>query len=103
MAPLEKELQVELLDRYEKWKTVGYSNSYFMEMVRETKNKKVYKGPVQTVRDLLLGEPGKGFTTLVRAGKVQWTVEALITSDPKWEGLFTERELKKAAARLAAA
>jgi PQQ enzyme repeat len=34
-----------------------------------------------------------------RAGKLNWTVEALIL-DPKWKPLFTELELQKAAARI---
>jgi hypothetical protein len=54
---------------------------------------------VGTVRYLLQSDPSSGFKDLVRAGKLNWTVEALIL-DPKWKPLFTELELQRAAARI---
>ena len=104
MSELENELEQALLDRWQKWKLVGYHNSWFKQMVAKTKNVRVYKGPVGTVRHLLQSKDiGPGFKTLVRAGKPEWTVEALL-QDPKWRGLpLTDLEWKKARARYQAA
>jgi hypothetical protein len=101
MTNLERELQSALLALHRKWKTVHYYNSWFLEMVTETRNTKLYKGPLRTVRDLLASDTAKAFRVLGEAGKAHWTVEFLIL-EPKWKGLFTEDELRKAHARLAA-
>lgn len=102
MLPLEKELESELLNLYERWKATGPPKNIFLRMVKKTRDKRLYKGPVGTVRYLLIGEPASGFKDLVRAGRLDWTVEALILQ-PKWKPLFSDRELAKAKARIAAA
>ena len=68
-------------------------------MVKKTKDVRLYKGPVGTVRYLLNGPPSVGFIDLVRAGKADLTVEALVIQ-PKWSSLFTKAELETAQARL---
>jgi hypothetical protein len=100
VAPLEGELEIALLDLYEKWKKIPHYDLRFKEMVSKTKHIRFYKGPVATVRDLLLGELSNTFRILVKAGRIDWTVEWLITTDLKWEPLLTERMLKKAKARI---
>jgi hypothetical protein len=97
MSELEKQLEAELLALYEKWKPP--SRNVFLRMVKKTKDQRLYKGPVGTVRYLLNGPPSVGFIDLVDAGKTDLTVEALIIQ-PKWSSLFTEAELEKARTRL---
>jgi hypothetical protein len=67
--------------------------------VKRTKNAALYRGPVKTVKFLLDRPEPPGFTDLVRAGKSDLTVEALILQ-AKWKPLFTQTELDTAAKRL---
>jgi hypothetical protein len=89
MSELEKQLEAELLALYEKWKPP--SRNVFLRMVKKTKDKRLYKGPVGTVRYLLKRPPSVGFIDLVDAGKADLTVEALVIQR-KWSPLFTEAE-----------
>jgi hypothetical protein len=100
MTPLETELESALLDLYEKWKTIGPPKNIFLRMVKKTRDKRLYKGPVGTVR-YLLNKPTltEGFVSLVRAGKLEWTVEALVL-EPKWNTLFKPSELDKVKSRI---
>ena len=100
MNPLEKELELALLDLYEQWKQVGKPKTYFLQMVRKGKNLRIYKGPVGTVR-YLINKPTltDGFVSLVRSGKKHWTVESLILQ-PKWKDLFGPADLERARIRL---
>jgi len=97
---IEKELDTELRSLYYKWRTIGYPAGYFWRMLT-SKDPGYGKGPLGTVRHLLGGEPsmGSGFMRLLRANKLEWTVEALLL-DPKWKPLFTDLELQKAKSRL---
>ena len=103
MSPLEKELEIELLAIYEKSGTVGYWPRYFKRMLT-CPSPRFYKGPVGTVRHLMLGEAGptSGFRRLVKAGKPMWTVEWLIAKNSKWQPLFVKSDwvLRKAQARV---
>src|SRR5947209_1877515 len=89
MTPLEKELETELLAIYQKCSTIGYHPTYFKRMLIAS-NPQFYKGPVRTVRHLMLGKPSpqSGFRRLVQAGKLEWTVEWLIAQNPKFHPLF---------------
>ena len=106
MTPLEKELETELLGIYDKCGLIDYYPRYFKRMLT-CSNPTFYKGPVGTVRHLMLGEAGplSGFRRLVKAGKLTWTVEWLIVKDPKWHPLFAKSPwvLEKAEARIRAA
>jgi hypothetical protein len=102
MTPLEKELEVALLGLYEQWKRSGAPKNFFLQMVKKTKNKRLYKGPIGTVRHLLNKAPAAGFVSLVQAGNLDLTVEALIL-DSKWKELFSSTELDEARSRIAAA
>ncbi len=100
---LEGEFEIALLDLYRKWKRIPYHNLRFKEMVTKTNHIRFYKGPVATVIHLLRSEPCSTFKVLVEAGRIEWTVEWLITTDPKWKPLLTDRMFKKAKARIKAA
>jgi hypothetical protein len=95
MAPLERELQSALLELHRKWGTIGYHAHYFKRML-VCDDPRYVKGPVGTVQHLLAGELslGSGFKRLVKAGKVDWTVEALLR-EPKWKPLFMFQSPKK--------
>jgi hypothetical protein len=103
MTPLEKELEAELLAIYEKSGTIGYWPRYFKRMLT-CPDPQFYKGPVGTVRHLMLGEAGptSGFRRLVEAGKPTWTVEWLIAKNAKWHPLFEKSDwvIKKAQSRI---
>jgi hypothetical protein len=104
MTPLEKELETALLGLYDKWKGISYRANYFKRMLM-SRDPRYRKGPIGTVRHLLTGDvmPASGFRRLVKAGKLDWTVEALL-QDPKWKDLpLTELEWNKARSRYQAA
>ena len=90
MSPLEIELQDDLLSLYERWKAIGPPKNIFLRMVKQTRDKRLYKGPVGTIRfPLCKREPSEGFRSLVQAGKQELTIEALIL-DTKWKPLFDD-------------
>lgn len=53
MSELEKELENEMLDLYEHWKSFSRPKNIFLRMVKRTRDTRLYKGPVGTVRFLL--------------------------------------------------
>jgi hypothetical protein len=102
MSPLEKELEIALLNLYESWKAFGRPKNIFLRMVKKTADERLYKGPSGTVRFLLAKPfPSTGFLDIVRSGHRDLTVEALILQ-PKWKQLFTDWDYlcKKAKVRL---
>jgi len=104
VTALEGDLEIALLDLYQKWKQIRHYDVRFKEMVTKTKHRiGFYKGPVATVRHLLLGKPSNTFRVLVERGRIDWTVEWLITADRKWKPLLTDRMIQKAKARIKAA
>ena len=102
-ATLENDLKIALQDLSRKWETIPYRNRWFNEMMSEAENNRRYRGPVGTVRHLLLGRPTNAFNVVVEAGRIEWTVEWLIASDPKWKPLLSDWMLAKAKARIKAA
>lgn len=105
MSDLEKELEAELLAILRKCETLNppYQPTYLMRMLTST-NPRYYKGPVGTVTWLMIGKErtGIGFNRLVKEGKLDWTIEALI-QDPKWKPLFPDWVIANAKARINAA
>jgi hypothetical protein len=71
ISALEGELGVALLDLYQKWRKIHYYNLRFKEMVTKTRHIRFYKGPVDTVRHLLLGETSDMFRFLVQANRIE--------------------------------
>ena len=98
MSDLEKELETALMQRYDQWRTIGYTATYFKRML--TPGDPISKGPVATVKHLMAREGRSlGFERLLNANKLEWTVEALL-QDPKWKPLFKANEIAIAKARL---
>jgi hypothetical protein len=99
MATLEQELEKALLERYKLWKDIRYTAKYFKRML--TPSDRIYKGAVETVKHLMgkkLTEKS-GFERLKKAGRLEWTVEALL-ADEKWHPLFEDWELERARQRV---
>ena len=69
-----------------------YRPTYFLQMVTE-------RGGLGAARALLSGIVSDGFSKLLELGRLDLTVEALVTQEP-WRGLFTEDELASAKKRL---
>lgn len=94
MTPLERDLEKSLLDLYEKWLTIGYRAARFKPMLDR-------KGGVASVKHLLAGnlKGESGFIRLARARKLEWTVEALLSSSRRWKPLFSDVEIEKARCR----
>ena len=92
---LESEFTQSMLDicRREKFEYGRYP-AYFLRMIQE-------RGGVQTAKDLLSNEsPADGFVTLCwELGRPDLTAECLALN-PKFQGLFTEDELRRARERL---
>ena len=99
MSPLESELEAALLRLHKKWKEIKYNAVYFKRML--TPGDPVYKGPTGTVKHLLGQEltETSGFEKLRKAGKLGWTVEALICEDNRLQGLFEPWEVERARKR----
>jgi len=95
MPTLEEDLRVALLDLYKEWLTIDYRAARFRPMLNR-------KGSVESVKRLLSGKLSEksGFIRLVRAGKLEWTVESLICSQRKWRPLFSDVELAIACSRV---
>jgi hypothetical protein len=102
MSPRERDLEASLWNLYEQWNTIHYNAGFFRRMLKESDP--IYKGPVGTVKHLLgknLTERS-GFERLRRAGRLNWTIEALVT-EPKWRALFEDWEIARAEERLRSA
>jgi len=94
ITPLERDFENALLDLYGKWLTIGYRAARLKPLFDR-------KGGVAAVKQLLSGnlKADSGFIRLARAGKLDWTVEALLTSSRRWRPLFTDIEIEKARCR----
>ena len=99
MSPVEAELEAALWILYGRWKGIKYRANYFRRML--TESDPIYKGPVGTVKHLLGKDltAQSGFERLRREGRLEWTIEALVT-EPKWRNLFEYWEIARAEERL---
>ena len=99
MSPLESELGIAMMSRYEQWKAhCSYRATRFKRMM--TSGDITYKGPVGTAKHLIgkpLSEKG-GFLRLKSCGRPDLTIEALVQED-KWKPLFHAWELDRARER----
>jgi len=76
-------------------KEVGYNPSAFKGMLAQL-------GGPQAARDLLATErPAEGFTRLQQEGRLDLTMEAVLTGHPEFHPLFEAWEIERARQRLA--
>jgi hypothetical protein len=95
MAALEKEFDQAMFDIYRRAdKEIGYRPTIFLDMLHR-------QGGVATAKQLIsASRPSEGYTRLYEKNRLDLTVEAVVTDNPKWHPLFTEEDLGKALKRL---
>jgi hypothetical protein len=72
----------------------GYKASAFLGMLHE------YRG-LETARRLIHSSAvSSGYTALWERGRLDLTIEALVTEDERWHELFSEEELDRCRRRL---
>jgi hypothetical protein len=84
-----------MLDIYQKARTeANYNATIFLRMLTE-------HGGLQTARILLhSSNVSDGYTALYLRHRLDLTVEAVIYDNPKWQSLFSEKELSICVHRL---
>lgn len=91
---LKTEFQREMLKIYEEAKTIGYHASWFKILIDK-------RGGLGTAQYLLgTDDVQDGFNTLCLRGRMDLTVEYLVTYQKKFISLFTGDELRRARDRL---
>jgi len=87
----------EMLNIYRRAKLeAGYNASLFLQMLNE-------HGGLETARILIhKNKVSDGYTALYLRGRLDITVEAVINDNPKWQALFTPKELEICSQRLKA-
>lgn len=90
-----EQFDVAMFDIYRRAKEeAGYNASLFLQML-------VAKKGLATARQLINAQkPSDGYTHLYERGFLELTVEAMVTENSKWHGLFTSDELARARKRL---
>ncbi|MBM6397898.1 hypothetical protein JQC79_19285 [Ochrobactrum anthropi] len=72
----------------------GYPANIFLQMLTDNFG-------FATARTLINAKKeSDGYTALYQRGRLDLTVEALVTETPEWRKLFTDEELKRAEKRL---
>ncbi|MGH6988022.1 MAG: hypothetical protein ACRED9_14440 [Caulobacteraceae bacterium] len=72
----------------------GYNATIFLRMISE-------RGGLATAKRLINApKPSDGYTHLYERGRLDLTVEALVTENPKWSALFDLLEIERAKKRL---
>ncbi len=72
----------------------GYNASLFLQMLTAKKG-------LATAKQLINAQkPSDGYTHLFERGRLDLAVEAMVTENHKWHGLFTSDELARARKRL---
>lgn len=96
MDGLAKQFDAEMFEIYRRAHSeAGYKATIFLGMVAD-------RGGLATAKVLInSARPSDGYTHLYERGRLDLTVEALVTENEKWHPLFTKDELSKARKRLA--
>jgi hypothetical protein len=96
MADLVKQFDQAMLTIYQRAKSEAkYTASIFFGMLSE-------RGGLATAKYLInSAAPSEGYTRLYELGRLDLTVEAVVTEEPRWHSLFTTKELARVRKRLA--
>jgi hypothetical protein len=93
--PREHRFEAELVRLATESKAIGYNPSYFLRMIHDL-------GGVETARRLINSDaPSDGFVKLWELGRLDLTVEALVSRSAEFRSLFSSSEILKAQKRLA--
>lgn len=72
----------------------NYPANIFLQMLTDT-------GGLTTAKTLInSSKPSDGYTALYMKGRLDLTVEAVVTESEQWSALFTDDEIRKAKKRL---
>jgi hypothetical protein len=72
----------------------GYTANIFLQMLTDA-------GGLTTAKTLINSpKPSDGYTALYMKGRLDLTVEAVVTESEKWSTLFTNEEIRNAKSRL---
>jgi hypothetical protein len=72
----------------------NYKATIFLKMLTDTDG-------LTTAKTLInASKPSDGYTALYMKGRLDLTVEAVVTESAQWSALFTEEEVRKAKKRL---
>jgi hypothetical protein len=90
--PRDREFTEALHEIYRECDRLGYRPSGMLDMAHR-------RGGIDAARQLLTGQPSPGFSRLALLGRLDLAIESLVLQ-PRWEGIFTEDELRTARRRL---
>jgi hypothetical protein len=95
VANLETQFDQAMFEVYRRAKDEAkYNATIFLQMLTD-------EGGVRTAKALInAAKPSDGYTALYMRGRLDLTVEAVITDEVRWHSLFTEEELQRARKRL---
>ncbi|MGD9915874.1 MAG: hypothetical protein AB7S80_17485 [Rhizobiaceae bacterium] len=95
MSPLEQKFSEAMFNIYQKAKNeAGYNATIFLGMLSS-------RGGIATARYLInAAKPSDGYTALFERGRLDLTVEAMITENAEWHALFSAEEIARALKRL---
>jgi len=95
VSKLEAEFDAAMMEIYIRAKAeAGYTASIFHRMLVQQRGLATAK---QLINDPNISQ---GYTALWERGRLDLTVEAIVTDNPKWHTLFTVEELSRARQRL---
>ena len=94
MTTLEQNFHNAMIGIYHEAKTIGYTASYFMQMLDRD------RGLVTAKKLINSTEISHGYSKLWELGRLDLTVEALVYENPEWHPLFTAEEIEKCRERL---
>ena len=84
-----------MFDIYRRAKSEAkYTATIFLQMITDGGGRKTAKTLINAAK------PSDGYTALWERGRLDLTVEAVVTENKRWHPLFTEAELVKARKRL---
>jgi hypothetical protein len=95
MAPPVDRFTLAMFEIYRRAKAEAHYNAtIFYKMICD-------RGGLETAKVLINAQqPSDGYTALYEKGRLDLTVEAVVTETPEWRTLFTEEELIRAERRL---
>ena len=92
---LESQFDHAMLAIYTRAKSeAGYNASKFLDMLDR------HRGLLTAKILINSPEPSEGYANLHQLGRLDLTVEAVVTDNPRWHSLFSTKELDRARKRL---
>lgn len=94
---LEDDFDKEMMSIYRRAKDeAGYTPTLFLNMLHE------HRGKATAIKLIHSNQPSDGYTALWERQRLDLTVEAVVSDNPKWHPLFDEETISLARKRLKA-